>query len=260
MADPPSRGATSEEINRLIHQHAKPGAKIHLEDVRGHRAVAVGLALKVGVVIDGEAGDFLAAFNAGGLVGARGSVGHYAAYGMTAGSLRITGRAGDGTAAFLQGGSVRGFSDVGTGAGWGMRGGDLTVLGDAGELVGASMVGGEIAVLGRANGPVGIAMSGGTIFVRSGTAVDPSCCKVSPLDAVSAARLVQLATGVNVPDLDTGPYARVTGTVSRAPAGGAAESPPTRPSVRVASQPAVANAPRVRVSVSPEDEKGVDLQ
>jgi methylamine---glutamate N-methyltransferase subunit B len=242
------KGASSEEINRLIVKHAKPGVKFTLEDVRGHRAVGVGLASRVGVVVDGEAGDFLAAFNAGALVVAKASVGNYVGYGMTAGLVQVVGSAGEGAGALLQGGAVHVFADAGAGAGWQMAGGEVVVKDDAGELAGAGMVGGELAVLGRAQGVLGVSMGGGAIFARAGSAFDPLACRTSPLDMKSALRFKALAAAVKVSDLDPLQFVRA---VASAPARAPSAPPPVSPLES-------AGGPRVRVSVEGDAPREVD--
>lgn len=205
----PDQGATSEEVNRLIAKHAKPGVKFTLEDVRGHRAVAVGLAARVGVVVDGEAGDFLAAYNAGAMVVAKGSVGRCLAYGMTGGAVQVVGSAGEGSGAFLHGGALHIFGNAGPFAGWGMSGGEVVVKDNAAEGAGSAMRGGELAILGAASGEVGAGMSGGSIFVRQGTAFDAACARAVPLDGPGAARLKTLAAAVKVATLEPSQYVRI---------------------------------------------------
>ncbi len=249
------QGATSEEVNRLIAKHAKPGVKFTLEDVRGHRAVAVGLASRVGVVVDGEAGDFLAAYNAGAMVVAKGSVGRCLAYGMTAGVVQVVGGAGEGAGAFLQGGSLHIFGDAGASAGMGMSGGEVVVKDNAAEGLGAGMRGGELAVLGAAAGPVGAGMSGGAIFVRQGTAFDAACARAAPLDEPGAARLKALAAAVKVATLEPSQYIRLV-----ALAGGSGPSAPPSPSaaahVKVSGGAARGEGPRVTVSKDGAETQG----
>lgn len=248
MAGEAQKGATSEEINRLILKHAKPGVKFTLEDVRGHRAVAVGLPPRIGVVVDGEAGEFLAAFNAGAMVVAKASVGDYVAYGQTAGAVQVVGRAGEGAGALLYGGSLHIFGEAGAGAGWRMAGGQVVVKDDAGELAGAGMAGGELAVLGRAQGALGVGMAGGSIFARAGSAVDASSCRASALEGAGAQRLRELAAAVKVVELDPAQYVRVTPLALARPV---APSGPGALGARVTvAQPA---GPRVKVSLSDDD-------
>ncbi len=241
------KGASSQEINRLIVKHAKPGVKFTLEDVRGHRAVGVGLAARVGVVVDGEAGDFLAAFNAGALVVAKASVGNYVGYGMTAGLVQVVGSAGEGAGALLQGGAVHVFADAGAGAGWQMAGGEVVVKDDALELAGAGMTGGELAVLGRARGTLGVGMGGGAIFARAGSPFDAAACRAAPLDAKAAERFKALAAAVKVSGLDPGQFVRAVAN---------ARIPP--PATQGAPATESAGGPRVRVSVEGEPPREVD--
>ena len=234
----PKKGMTSEEVNRLIVKHAKPGVKFTLEDVRGHAGIAVGLAARVGVVVDGESGDFLAAYNAGALVVARAGVGNYVGYGMTAGQVQVVGSAGEGAGAHLHGGAVHIFGDTGGGAGWQMGAGEVVVKGDAGELVGAGMVGGDLAVLGKPRGAVGLGMSGGSIFVPKDGLHFAASARAAPLDAAGAARLKALAAAVKVTALDPAAYVRVQ-----------AVPPPVAPG-------AAPVGPRVRVSTTDDAGQG----
>lgn len=236
----PKKGMTSEEVNRLIVKHAKPGVKFTLEDVRGHAAVAVGLAARVGVVVDGEAGDFLASFNAGALVVAKAGAGNYVGYGMTAGSVQVVGPAGEGAGAHLHGGAVHIFGDVGGGAGFAMTGGQVVVKGNAGELGGAGLLGGELAVLGNVSGPLGVGMGGGIIFARKGSAVDGASARAEALDAESAARLLALAAAVKVTQIDPALYVRIRAL------------PPPPPPAAAAAQ----GGPRVRIEGGAESAGG----
>jgi glutamate synthase domain-containing protein 3 len=227
----PKKVMTTEELNRAIVAQAKPGSKVTLEGVRTHAALAVALPGRVGVVVDGEAGDFLGAFCAGALIVARAGCGNYAAYGMTSGSLQVVGPCGEAAGAYLQGGAVHVFGDAGGGAGWGMAGGEVVIKGNAGELAGAGMTGGELVVLGAAAGPVGVAMSGGAIFARKGTVASAASARLEALDAEAAARLRALAAALKVTAVDPAQYVRIRALPRPAPAD--APPAPAGPRVRV---------------------------
>jgi len=249
------QGATSEEVNRLIAKHARPGVKFTLEDVRGHRAVAVGLSSRVGVVVDGEAGDFLAAFNAGAMVVAKGSVGRCLGYGMTAGAVQVVGSAGEGAGAYLHGGALHIFGDAGAFAGMRMAGGELVVKDNAKEGAGAGMAGGELAVLGAALGTVGAGMSGGAIFARAGTTFDSACAHSSKLDPQGAARLKALAAAVKVAAIEPSEYVRIAALADAGPAPGG-EGATAAAHVKVSGAGASPPSPRVTVSKGGADPPG----
>lgn len=256
-ADEAQKGTTSEEVNRLIVKHVRPGVKFTLEDVRGHRAVAVGLAERVGVVVDGDAGDFLAAFNAGAMVVGKGSVGNYVAYAQTAGVVQVVGGAGEAAGAFLHGGQLHIFGGAGAGVGFRMAGGELVVKDDVGALAGTGMAGGTLALLGRAAGTLGSAMRGGTVFARAGQAVDGSCCAAAPLDAEGARRLRALAASVKVADINPADFVVVAPLA--ADRSGAPPSPPG-PRVNVEGGAPQGPAARVRVSHAEGEPKGGAVQ
>jgi glutamate synthase domain-containing protein 3 len=259
MASDAPRATTSEEINRLLLGHAKPGAKIEIEDVRGHAAVAAGIQVRAELSIDGEAGDFLGAFNAGAVLRTRGDVANYAGYGMLAGAIVVLGSAGEAVGAHLRGGELLVFGDAQGAAGWRQAGGLVAVKGDAGARIGAGMSGGELAVLGSAEGPVGEGMTGGAVYVRQSTPIDPGSARAAPLDVISTVRLREIAARMRVTDLKPVDFVKVTA------AGAAAPKPvPPAPSrgedrpvakVRVAEAPA-APSPRVSVLSPGEEPKG----
>lgn len=234
-----AQATTSEEVNRLIAKHAQPGVKLDLEDIGGQRAVAVGLDVRVGVLVEGDAGDFLAAYNAGAIVVLkRGKAGAYLAYGMTAGEVGVVGSVGDAAGAWATGGRVLVYGDAGARAGWRNAGASLVVKGDAGEAAGSGMSGGEVALLGAVHGPVGEGMTGGVLYVRKGTAVDTAYVRTAALDGAAAGRLKALAAAVKVTAIDPGAFEQVLPLEREAPGGGG--TPDTAPA------PGAAGA-RVRV-------------
>jgi len=260
MAAPSPRGTTSEEINRLLFQHAKLNAKIEVEDVRGHAAIAAGIQVRAELSIDGEAGDFLGAFNAGAVLRTRGDVASYTGYGMLSGAIVVLGSAGEATGAFQRGGEIIVFGDARSSLGWRMAGGLIAVKGDAGGRIGPGMGGGELAVLGTAEGPVGAGMRGGTIFVRQGTPVDPSAARAAALDTLSVVRLREIAARMKVTDLKPADFVRVT-AASATPVRPASPAPPKdeeRPGPRVrVAEGSGASGPRINViSPNPEPEGG----
>lgn len=250
VADDAAQATTSQEVNLLIAKHAQPGVKLDLEDIRGQRAVAVGLDVRVGVLVEGDAGDFLAAYNAGAIVVLkRGKAGAYLAYGMTGGEVGVVGSVGDAAAAWASGGRVLVYGDAGTRAGWRLAGASLVVKGNAGPGAGSGMSGGEVALLGTADGPVAEGMTGGVLFVRRETQVDGAFARVAELDAPAAARLKTLAAAVKVSAIDPKAFVQVLPLTRQAKAGtGPADAPPA---------PGTAGA-RVRVvrpSASPDEAK-----
>ncbi|HEX9710916.1 MAG TPA: hypothetical protein VGB42_13245 [Candidatus Thermoplasmatota archaeon] len=191
--------------------------------MRGQRAVAVGLDLRVGVLVEGDAGDFLAAYNAGAIVVLkRGKAGAYLAYGMTAGEVGVVGSAGDAAGAYASGGRVLVYGDAGARAGWRLAGATLVVKGDAGEGAGAGMTGGAMALLGAARGTVGEGMAGGVIYARRDARVDTSCARARDLDAAAAAALKELAAAVKVTAVDPKAFVQVVPVGRAAPAPGQA--------------------------------------
>ena len=134
----------------------------------------IGAAMTGGrIVIDGDAGAYMAFQMRGGEILLSGNAGTYAACEMKQGQLTIGGNAGDFLAAALPG-NQRGMSggtiivrgNAGDRVGDHMRRGAVLIEGSAGDYCAARMTAGTIAVLGQCGILPGYAMKRGTLLLR----------------------------------------------------------------------------------------------
>jgi len=167
--------AKSKDLKALskVLKESLDGQTVEVKNASHLHGVAAGL--KHGeVIIQGDAGDYLGALNAGATIKVTRNAGNYLADNMTAGSVIVEGNAGYGAGQYCYGGTVvvRGdagdFSatmnkgatiivggNVGADAGTYMLDGDLIVIGDAGEnfanylIRGNVFIGGEWQTLGH---------------------------------------------------------------------------------------------------------------
>jgi formylmethanofuran dehydrogenase subunit C len=143
-------------------------------DVRGGRSAhvriegalagvdALGRGMTGGhLLIDGDAGAYVAAEMAGGEVEVRGRVGDDAGIGLSGGTLRITGGAGDRLGGALPGASA------------GMRGGEIVAGGSAGREVASRCRRGLVVVGGSVGVEAARAMIAGTLVVLGAIGVSP---------------------------------------------------------------------------------------
>jgi formylmethanofuran dehydrogenase subunit C len=113
------------------------------------------------LIIDGNAGGWVAAGMTGGMVTVLGSVGDDAGVGMAGGTLHVRRNAGDRLGAATPGASR------------GMTGGEILVRGSAGTEAAARIRRGLVIVAGDAGGHAGRAMIAGTLVVIGRTGPEP---------------------------------------------------------------------------------------
>ena len=104
------------------------------------------------IVINGNAGAYLADNAWAGEVVVRGSAGNHIGVYAYGGTVVVYGDAGDGVGQLLKGATVIVDGSVGDGVGLYMVGGTVVITGDAGEALGDWIVGGEIFIAGECKG------------------------------------------------------------------------------------------------------------
>jgi glutamate synthase domain-containing protein 3 len=167
-----AKSKTLREVNTILRESLN-GTPIKVSGVEHIHGLAAGLSHGE-VVVEGNAGDYLGALNAGATIRVIGDAGNYAADNMNSGVIIIDGNAGYGAAQYCYGGTVviRGNAgdftatmnkgatiiiqgNVGDEAGTYMLKGDLIVVGDAGRnfanylIRGSVYIGGKYESLGR---------------------------------------------------------------------------------------------------------------
>ena len=124
------------------------------------------------VIVNGDAGAYLAFGLKSGEIKVSGNVGLYAACEMKKGYLEISGNAGDflgaalpGNKMGMKGGTILVKGNVGERAGDHMRRGNILIEGNAGDYCGSRMTAGTIAVMGQTGRYLGYAMRRGTLLL-----------------------------------------------------------------------------------------------
>ena len=124
------------------------------------------------IIVERDAGDYVAQNMRAGEIEVRGSAGAYAGTGLRGGVLRIAGDAGDylGAASArarhgMRGGTIVVRGDAGARAGDRQRRGQILIAGNAGDYLGTRMIAGSIVVLGRAGERAGFSMRRGSLLL-----------------------------------------------------------------------------------------------
>lgn len=152
------------EVNARIREAVGRGLRVHLKNASHIYGLAAGL--KSGdIVIDGDAGDYLAMLNGGAKITVNGNAGDYVADGAWSGEVIVKGCVGYGASMYAYGGVLVVYGDAGDAVGQILKGATVIVNGCAGDSIGLYMVGGDIVIVGDAGKLVGDWMIRGCIYV-----------------------------------------------------------------------------------------------
>ena len=171
-----ARALRLEEVNAKIREAVAKGVKVRVVNAEGIHGLAAGVcegevvveggvgdyaAMLIGrreqkergeagprIVINGNAGAYLADNAWAGEVVVKGSVGDYAGVYSYGGTVVIRGGAGNGLGQLLKGATIIVDGSVGDGVGLYMVDGTIVITGDAGEALGDWMIRGEIFIAG----------------------------------------------------------------------------------------------------------------
>lgn len=102
------------------------------------------------VIIQGSAGDYLAALNDGATIHTTENVGNYLADNMTRGTVIVDGNAQYGPAQYCYGGTIVVRGNAGDFTATMNKGATIVILGDVGDEVGTYMLKGDLIVVGNA--------------------------------------------------------------------------------------------------------------
>ena len=202
-------------VNRALHALAE-GAGACVRAPRGRHNLAVGLAGRIGVTIEGNAGYFL-----GGLGGTKdgggpdivvnGFVGWSVGENLMGGSIRVKGSASQSAGSSARGGSIVIEGDASLRAGISLKGATLAIAGDAGAMTGFMAQSGLILIGGNAGHGLGDSLYEAVIYVAGSIASlgsDAVAQEMTDDDLLAVKELVQ-ETGFDHVD-----PARVTKVVS----------------------------------------------
>lgn len=173
MLDAP--GLTTRELNQAL--RALPaGATVTITEPRGRHNLAVGLASRICVTIDGNAGYYVGGLGDGPDITVNGFTGWGIGENLMAGSIRVKGSVSQSAAASAHGGLVVVEGDASLRAGISLKGGTLAIAGDAGNLTGFMAQAGTILIGGDAGEALGDSLYEARLYVRgSVTSLGADC-------------------------------------------------------------------------------------
>ena len=204
-----AEGMSYRKLNSLLREQLPENGnkrRFQLYNVRGQRYIGEGLNAKVEIIIEGVAGNDLAAFAEDVDIRVYGNVQDGVANTMGSGKIVVHGSAGDILGYSMRGGSVIILGDAGYRAGIHMKGyqhkqPNIVIGGSAGDFLGEYMAGGRIVVLGLnstrdkiVGNNLGAGMHGGKIYIRDQVSQHKICQSVqaAPLNPEDKEELQQL--------------------------------------------------------------------
>jgi glutamate synthase domain-containing protein 3 len=156
---------TTEEINIAIEDMLKRSKRVKISGLLGQNSIAIGLKDNVEVTINGKAGDYLGAFNEGGIIIVNGTCGNYAGDTMISGGILIFGDCGNNPGACMKNGIIVIKGNVSGDAGELMSGGTMIIDGNVSGGIGKEMIDGTIIVTGNVGGRIGPGIEEGTMII-----------------------------------------------------------------------------------------------
>lgn len=169
-----ARGLSLEEVNAKIREAIAKGLKVKVRNAERVHGLAAGID-KGEVEVEGDVGDYAAM-----LIGRReqkergepgpkivinGNAGAYLADNAWAGEVIVKGSAGDYAGVYAYGGTIVIHGNAGNGVGQLLKGATIIVNGSVGDVVGLYMVGGTIVITGDAGEALGDWIIRGEIFI-----------------------------------------------------------------------------------------------
>jgi methylamine---glutamate N-methyltransferase subunit B len=155
---------TTRQINTAL--RALPdGAAVIIQEPTGRHNLAVGLASRITVTIDGNAGYYIGGLGDGPDITINGFTGWGTGENLMSGNIRVKGSASQSAAASAHGGTVIVEGDASLRAGISLKGGTLAIAGDAGNLTGFMAQAGTILIGGDAGEALGDSLYEATIYV-----------------------------------------------------------------------------------------------
>lgn len=158
--------AKSKDLKALskVLKESLDGQTVEVKNASHLHGVAAGL--KHGeVIIQGDAGDYLGALNAGATIKVTRNAGNYLADNMTAGSVIVEGNAGYGAGQYCYGGTVVVCGDAGDFSATMNKGATIIVGGNVGADAGTYMLDGDLIVIGDAGENFANYLIRGNVFI-----------------------------------------------------------------------------------------------
>jgi glutamate synthase domain-containing protein 3 len=186
-----AKKGTLRSVNSELREKLIEGA-VEVRNAKQIHGLAAGLTAGQ-VVIEGDAGDYVGALNAGARVHIRGNAGRYLADNMTAGEVLVDGGAGDGAGPYCYGGTIVIRGDAGDFTAVMNKGATIIVDGNVGDEVATYMLGGDVIVLGDAGKNFGNYLIRGNLFIAGSWESLGHNTRVVDLQAEDIDRLTSLS-------------------------------------------------------------------
>jgi formylmethanofuran dehydrogenase subunit C len=155
---------STREINAAL--AALPdGASARVIEPRGRHNLAVGLANRVSIDIEGNAGYFIGGLGKGPDIVVNGFVGWSVGENLMDGSVRVKGNASECAGASSHGGTIIIEGDASSRAGISLKGGTILVAGDVGHMSGFMAQAGVMLIGGDAGQALGDSLYEAVIYV-----------------------------------------------------------------------------------------------
>lgn len=199
---------STREINAAL--AALPdGARATVLAPRGRHNLAVGLASRITVDIDGNAGYFIGGLCDGPDVTVRGFVGWSVGENLMSGSVVVEGNASECAGASSHGGLVVIRGDASSRAGISLKGGTVLIGGDAGHMSGFMAQAGTILIGGDAAGALGDSLYEAVIYVGGRISSLGADARVEELTDADVRRVKELTTLAGFDHVDPANVTRV---------------------------------------------------
>jgi glutamate synthase domain-containing protein 3 len=157
-------GLSTREVNAAL--RALPGGThVTITEPNGRHNLAVGLANRISVAIDGNAGYYIGGLGDGPDITVHGFTGWGVGENLMSGNIRVKGSVSQSAAGSAHGGLIVVEGDASLRAGISLKGGTLAIAGDAGNLTGFMAQAGTILIGGNAGEALGDSLYEATIYV-----------------------------------------------------------------------------------------------
>ena len=152
-------------LSALINNCPESDFLIHTQHM-DERINGLGIYNTKNIVIEGDAGDYLAEHMSNGTITVRGNAGSAAGAVMKSGEIIINGNCANQLGFAMKGGKITLMQKAGSYVGGRMENGEIVINGNCGDKLGDDMLGGKITVKGNAGDYLGINMEGGEIRIE----------------------------------------------------------------------------------------------
>jgi len=159
-----SSDRSTKDTNKAIADLLTRSNRIRISGLKGQDNIAVGLSGEFEIDIQGNAGNYLAAFNNGPVIILHGNCGDLAGDNLFKGGLIIMGSCGRKAGTSMSGGILVVKGSVDDGCGDSNSNGTIMIDGNATGDIGSSMINGKIIITGDVQGKIGEDAIGGEFY------------------------------------------------------------------------------------------------